>query len=101
MKRAMMLVVALVLAVPAPALASHRGDRSGAFYSRDNGDDCDRDSSCQSYDQWRNEDRNRNRNRNRGAFSPGPFDRSPVEITGNTVCMPGATCYANPPKESK
>lgn len=28
-------------------------------------------------------DRNRNRRRNRGAFSPGPFDRSPV-----TICLP-------------
>lgn len=100
MKKTMMLVVALVLAGPQPALAAnHRGDR----YTYDDGGDCDQDGNCgrQSYDgQWSNEDRNRNRNRNRGSFSPGPFDRSPVEITGNTVCMPGATCYANPPKEN-
>jgi hypothetical protein len=35
----------------------------------------------------------------RGSFSPGPFDRSPVEIDGNTVCMPGATCYYGDPKK--
>lgn len=61
----------------------------------------------QSYeDQWSNEDRNRNRNRNRGAFSPGPFDRSPVDaFNGNTVCLPGSTCYSGrrddaPPDEA-
>lgn len=44
------------------------------------------DGDCgQNYDQWRNEDRNRNRDRNRGAFSPGPFDRSPVEM--HDVCV--------------
>lgn len=51
-------------------------------------------------DQWSNEDRNRNRNRNRGAFSPGPFDDSPVDAFNN-VCMPGATCHydGEPPPE--
>lgn len=34
----------------------------------------------------------------RGSFSPGPFDRSPVDaFNGNTVCLPGSTCYANSP----
>lgn len=62
------------------------------------GQDCERQSDCdrQSYDgQWSNEDRNRNRNRNRGAFSPGPFDRSPVDAFNN-MCMPGATCSYGP-----
>lgn len=49
-------------------------------------------------------DRNRNRERNRGAFSPGPFDRSPVDaFNGNTVCLPGSTCYSDrepPPDEA-
>ena len=54
------------------------------------GGDCDPEwDDCgdydQRYDQWNNEDRNRNRNRNRGAFSPGPFDRSPVEM--HDVCI--------------
>jgi hypothetical protein len=53
----------------------------------------DGDCSDQDYDQWNNEDRNRNRNRNRGAFSPGPFDDSPVDaFNGNVVCLPGSTC---------
>lgn len=34
----------------------------------------------------------------KGSFSPN-FDRSPVEITGNSVCMPGATCYYGEPKK--
>lgn len=63
--------------------------------------DCGGDQSYE--DQWSNEDRNRNRNRNRGAFSPGPFDRSPVDaFNGNTVCLPGSTCYSDrepPPEE--
>lgn len=57
----------------------------------------------QGYDQWNNQDENRNRNRNRGSFSPGPFDRSPVDaFNGNTVCLPGSTCYSDrepPPEE--
>lgn len=60
---------------------------------------------CEGYDQWNNRDENRNRNRNRGSFSPGPFDRSPVDaFNGNTVCLPGSTCYSDrqderPPEE--
>lgn len=47
------------------------------------------DSSCQQYDQnyGSRDDRNRNRDRNRGAFSPGPFDRSPVDIHDNNLCI--------------
>lgn len=42
---------------------------------------------------YSSEDRNRNRHRNRGAFSPGPFDDSPVDaFNGNTICLPGSTC---------
>lgn len=41
----------------------------------------------QDYDQWNNEDRNRNRGRNRGAFSPGPFDRSPVDFSGSCISL--------------
>lgn len=56
----------------------------------------------QDYDQGNNEDRNRNRNRNRGAFSPGPFDRSPVDaFNGNTVCLPGSTCYSDRREEGR
>ncbi len=54
----------------------------------------DGDGYQQRYDQnyGSRDDRNRNRGRNRGAFSPGPFDRSPVDAF-NRICMPGATCY--------
>lgn len=62
-------------------------------YGHHDGQDCDWDGCySQDYDQWNNEDKNRNRNRNRGAFSPGPFDDSPVDAFNN-VCMPGATCH--------
>jgi len=52
------------------------------------------DGGCSSQDdQWSNRDENRNRGRNRGAFSPGPFDDSPVDaFNGNTICLPGSTC---------
>lgn len=32
-------------------------------------------------------DRNRNRERNRGAFSPGPFDRSPIDFSGSCFSL--------------
>jgi hypothetical protein len=64
-------------------------------YCEDNGD-------CYSQDYDQNygsrDDCNRNRNRERGAFSPGPFDDSPVDAFNN-LCMPGATCYYQPPEE--
>lgn len=69
--------------MPVVQLVSHEYDDGG--YYDDRGD--------QNYeDQWSNEDRNRNRGRNRGAFSPGPFDDSPVDAFNN-ACLPGATCY--------
>lgn len=53
------------------------------------GGDCEWEGDCggQDYDQWNNEDRNRNRNRNRGAFSPGPFDRSPVDFSNSCISL--------------
>lgn len=54
-------------------------------------DDCGSDDYSHDYS---SRDRNRNRGRNRGAFSPGPFDDSPVDaFNGNTICLPGSTCY--------
>lgn len=45
---------------------------------------------------YSSDDRNRNRGRNRGAFSPGPFDDSPVDaFNNNTICLPGSTCYTD------
>lgn len=67
-------------------LAGHEYDERGDY------------SGDQDYDQGNQSDRNRNRNRERGAFSPGPFDDSPVDAFNN-VCMPGATCHYNPPPE--
>lgn len=50
-------------------------------------EDEDCDDYSQRYDQnyGSRDDRNRNRHRNRGAFSPGPFDRSPIEM--HDVCI--------------
>lgn len=70
--------------------------------SHDDGGDCDWEGNCGDgsysggdYGHNRRDDRNRNR----GAFSPGPFDRSPVDAF-NRICMPGATCYyGDPPPE--
>lgn len=33
------------------------------------------------------DDRNRNRDRDRGAFSPGPFDRSPIDFSGSCFSL--------------
>jgi hypothetical protein len=58
-------------------------------------DECDDEGYDQRYDQnyGSRDDRNRNRQRNRGAFSPGPFEDSPVDaFNGNTICLPGSTC---------
>jgi hypothetical protein len=75
------LFVALMV-IPAPAMADHEYD-DGCW----EGECYDGGGGGQNYeDQWSNEDRNRNRNRNRGAFSPGPFDDSPVTII---ICPPG------------
>lgn len=57
------------------------------------GDDCRGDRYENDYS---GNDRNRNRGRDRGAFSPGPFRDSPVDaFNGNTVCLPGSTCYGD------
>lgn len=46
--------------------------------------DCYEGEYDQSYDSY---DRNRNRDRNRGAFSPGPFDRSPIDFSGSCFSL--------------
>lgn len=84
---AVLLGVGLVIATPVGAWADHE---RGRCYD---GDYC----GDQEYDQWNSDQNNHNR-RNRGAFSPGPFDDSPVDAFNN-VCMPGATCTYNPPPE--
>lgn len=48
----------------------------------------DGDDNGQEYeDNWGGEDRNRNRGRNRGAFSPGPFDRSPIDMRNACISL--------------
>lgn len=53
--------------------------------------ECSGDRGGYEYD-YSSRDRNRNRGRDRGAFSPGPNDDS---FNGNTVCLPGSTCYSD------
>lgn len=68
----------------------------GTSFAYHNDRDCDWEGNCgqQEYrHDYSNHDRNRNRDRDRGAFSPGPFDRSPVNIW---LCAPGSTCNRNP-----
>ncbi len=49
---------------------------------------------------YSNNDRNRNRDRDRGAFSPGPFDDSPVTI--GPICMPNSTCnFESKPEDQR
>lgn len=82
----------LLVAGAGPALADHEyGGDDGYCYEDEQcegygyGDDGGRGN--QDYDQWNNEDRNRNRNRNRGAFSPGPFDRSPLDFRNACISL--------------
>lgn len=53
-------------------------------YCDDGGDGYD-----QRYDQnyGSRDDRNRNRGRNRGSFSPGPFDRSPLDFRNACISL--------------
>lgn len=69
-------------------LVSHEYDDDGGYY-----EEGDRNGGYGSdYGGNRRDDRNRNR----GAFSPGPFDDSPVDaFNGNTICLPSSTCYAD------
>lgn len=83
------------------ALATFGG--AGPAFADHDYRDCDWDGNCggQEYDQnyGSRDDRNRNRNRERGAFSPGPFDDSPVTI--GPICMPNSTCTFEPPPEDQ
>lgn len=81
-------IIFLGCSIPSPVLADH--DYRGS--------DCyDGECYSQEYDQnyGSGDDRNRNQGRERGAFSPGPFDDSPVDAFNN-LCMPGATCHYGP-----
>lgn len=79
---AVLLGFALVFASPVGAQARHRDDRGG-YEEGDrygNGDNGPR--------QGNDGDQGRCRgNGCRGSFSPGPFDRSPVDIHDNQVCI--------------
>jgi hypothetical protein len=87
MKRTMIgLVLAASLGLAAPAWADHDYGYDGGQYGGERGDD------------WNNEDYNRNRGRERGAFSPGPFDDSPVTIT---ICAVPDSCPQNPPRKEE
>jgi hypothetical protein len=86
-KRLAVGIVALTALLPTGSAWANHDDR-----------DCDWEGNCgqQEYrHDYSNHDRNRNQHRDRGAFSPGPFDRSPVDAFNN-LCMPGATCYYEP-----
>lgn len=68
---------------------------SSAFADRYGGGgergDCNREGNC-------NDQRRCQGDGCRGSFSPGPFDRSPVDAFNNN-CLPGATCYYGDPKK--
>lgn len=71
MKKLVMGGLALSFLFPSSALA-YRGDRG----------DCNREGNCN--DQRKCEGSSGDC---RGSFSPGPFDRSPVDIHNNQVCI--------------
>lgn len=76
MKKLAATIIAATSLFPAAAYADHERERC---YDSGGCSDNEHD--------YSNHDRNRNRDRNRGAFSPGPFDRSPVDIHDNQVCI--------------
>lgn len=107
---ALLLASVALVGASTPAGAAVKAESHEGGYGESG--DCEYDGYCgdyqgsgsQEYDQnyGSRDDRNRSRNRNRGAFSPGPFDDSPVDaFNGNTICLPGSTCYTddrqNPP----
>lgn len=71
-KFASILLVGMTTFIPANvAFADHyRGDQG----------DCNREGNC-------NDQRRCQGDNCRGSFSPGPFDRSPVDIHDNQVCI--------------
>lgn len=64
------LVISSLLPVGSAYADHYRGDR----------DDCNREGNC-------NDQRRCSGDNCRGSFSPGPFDRSPVDIHDNNVCI--------------
>lgn len=67
------LAVILSFGMPAVAVGPH-------VASHRDGGDCNREGNC-------NDQRRCQGDGCRGSFSPGPFDRSPVDIHDNTVCI--------------
>lgn len=101
-----LILLGLVLALAILEVGLGRHGSTGVIVAAyDDRGDCDWEGCYdQRYDQnyGSRDDRNRNRNRNRGAFSPGPFDRSPVDaFNGNTVCLPGSTCYSDDRRDKR
>jgi hypothetical protein len=86
-----------LLAVACGTCTNHDslGPVASRYHHDDDGDDC-QSGGCGN-DQRRCSDAGDNC---RGSFSPGPFDRSPVEISGNTICVMPGSCPA-PPSDKK
>jgi hypothetical protein len=84
-----LLVLASLVTPAAPAFAYH--DDDGYCYEEEQCEGYgyyDGDYRGDRYDQdYGSYDRNRNRNRNRGAFSPGPFDRSPLDFRNACISL--------------
>lgn len=80
---------------------SEEGDLGAPALVLDHDGDYYGDRSDQDYEQWNNEDRNRNRNRNRGAFSPGPFEDSPVDFRDNCISLDCSGRDRTPPQEGQ
>lgn len=83
-KLASVLLAGMILLSTTTAFADRYGGENGS---------CDREGNC-------NDQRKCQGDNCRGSFSPGPFDRSPVDAFNNN-CMPGATCYYGDPNKGK
>jgi hypothetical protein len=72
-------VAALVLAITAPAALAY--DDGGDYGNGNDQRRCHESENC------------------RGSFSPGPFDRSPVDIHDNQVCISPDCSHKNDPNQ--
>lgn len=81
MKKVAAGIIGLSILLPTPAFANHERDRRRCYNSSA---ECRGD---EDYDNGRDDNR-------RAGISPGPFDRSPVDIHDNnlTVCFPFSQC---------
>jgi len=75
MKKLAATIIAATSLIPTGALADHEYEERCGRYG------------CNEYDYDYGNRGDNSRGRERGAFSPGPFDRSPVDFSGSCISL--------------